>query len=113
MRVERSIYFKYFKSEVDKMTRVYEITNDTLNVILDKASELGLEIDCYEDVLNDNYIIPDVDNKIKIECKTCRHIIVRVSFLNEWSSSLTLYMTDSDEVLNRHVEELEEQYKEW
>lgn len=95
------------------MTRVYEITNDTLNKIIGIAVENGVNYDIYEGTLNDSFVFYDTENHIMVKGQTSKHMIVREMSQNEWTSSLILYMTDSDEVLNRHIEELEEQYKEW
>lgn len=88
-----------------KKTITYDITNKDIEKILELCSQLEIEFDVVESTLNDEYIIYS-NNAIKIGRVFRKYMIVRETFLNEWSSKLSLIMTDDEKEYQKHYNEL-------
>lgn len=59
------------------------------NDIVEFAVGQGLEVEEFEGVLLDGYII-HADRKIKVDNKTANYIAIIPQYLNEWSSQLKI-----------------------
>lgn len=79
----------------------YEIsvTNDGINKLL-FGDKYTFDIDVIQGGLNDNYFIDDWNLGLKLSrgraVKPRKHLMVLENYLNEWSSDLTLILTDND-----------------
>lgn len=87
------------------------INRHELNNLLEVATKQELFYHVFEGSLIDNYIIYDTDN-ITIEGVTAKYIMIKESFLNEWSSEHVLILTNDIEkveefetLLNSFIEE--------
>jgi len=70
------------------------IYNDTINKLLEFATERDIEFEVYEGNLNDNYIIY-ANNLIKVgRYKPRKYILIEESYLNTWQSENLMVMTD-------------------
>lgn len=73
----------------------FQVTNNFISDLLTIADKNGIEYECFEGSLQDNFVFYHAD-KIRIENKSAKYIIVKERFLNEWSSDLVLTLTNSD-----------------
>lgn len=75
------------------------VTNEGINNLLFK-NEFDFAIDIIQGGLNDNYFIDDFNLGLKLSrgrvVKPRKHLTILESYLNEWSSDLTLILTDND-----------------
>lgn len=75
------------------------VTNEGINNLLFK-NEFDFAIDIIQGGLNDNYFIDDFNLGLKLSrgrvVKPRKHLMILESYLNEWSSDLTLILTDND-----------------
>jgi len=86
---------------------VHYLDQDTVNKILDIAGE---GVDFYEGCLLDNCIIWYAEN-IKINRTSRNHIILKEHYLNEWSSTTQLIMTDDEEKVDKYKDMFEPDLK--
>lgn len=81
------------------------LTADESRKILELASKNELEIDVFEGVTNDSYII--YNNKvIQVDGQATDYIIMLNKPLNVWQSEHELIMTDQAEEFNKYYDEL-------
>jgi hypothetical protein len=84
------------------------ITYDSYNKILNLALEYGYDVDVIEGVLNDTYIIHNVDKELYIKgAKSRRYIILYPQFATEWSNSFHVLLTDSEEKMQEFLNQQE------
>ena len=81
---------------------VKDINTGTLNNLVKFAEEVGVAYDCYEGVLQDNYIFYKTEGVGIGRVKPREYIIVREKYLNPWSSGLELIMTDDIATVERY-----------
>ena len=81
------------------------LTADESKRILDLASKNELDMNIFEGVTNDSYII--YNNKvIQVDGQATKYIIMLNKPLNVWQSGHTLITTDSDDEYNKLYDEL-------
>ena len=74
-----------------------EISYESLNSFVDYAVENGYDVEVIEGVLNDTYIIRNVDRQLSVKgVKPRDFIILYPKFLNAWSNSFHILMTDDE-----------------
>jgi hypothetical protein len=71
-----------------------EISYDDLELLIEVASIHDIECECFEGSLLDNYVFYGA-KLINIGGESANYLIVREKYVNEWSSSLVLTMTNS------------------
>lgn len=77
---------------------------NSINKLLELAEKLNCYIECFEGSLIDNYIIYDAQ-KIKIgRAKSRKYIILVEKYLNSWSSTTEVIMTDNDKTVRKYEE---------
>lgn len=84
--------------------RTYKTEGDlaSVNKLLELAEKLNCPIDSFEGSLLDNYIIYNTE-KIKIgNVKGRKYIILAERYLNSWSSTTDVIMTDSIYTVNEY-----------
>ena len=73
-----------------------QISYESLNNFVDYAAENGYEIEVFEGVLNDTYII-HADKQFGIKgVKSRNYIILYPKFQNEWSNTFHILLTDDE-----------------
>lgn len=84
-----------------------EISSGSADDIVNYFVQNGFDVVCKEGALLDNYCIEVGENKLKIgKVKVRNYLIIVEKFLNEWSSSLELILTDSKEIYERYYKEI-------
>lgn len=79
-----------------------EISSNSANNIVKYFEFHGFNVECKEGVLLDNYCIEVGENNLKIgKVKVRKYIIIIEKYINEWSSSLEMILTDSKEIYER------------
>lgn len=79
-----------------------ETTYESHQLILDTAIEMGLEIEQFEGVLNDTYIIYNENLDLKLRgIKARKYIILYPQFLNAWSNTFHILLTDNIKELEK------------
>lgn len=75
------------------------VTNDDINRLLFNG-RYNFDVDIVQGCLNDNYFIDGWNLGIKFSrgrsVKPRKHLMILESYLNEWTSELTLILTDND-----------------
>lgn len=84
---------------------VYSLNQNVIDHIISLSSEFDLNIETFEGVLNDSFIIEGAEN-IKVKGSSRQNIIILCSPENIWSSSLELIMTDDFEEVEKYRQEL-------
>lgn len=82
-----------------KTTKNYnrEITFESLNNFVNYAFNSGYEVETIEGVLNDTYIIHNIDKKLSVKGVKPRDFIILYSkFLSAWNNSFHILMTDDE-----------------
>lgn len=75
------------------MTTKNNVDYNDVKELLELSNNLELEIDCYEDVLLDHYVIYS-NKKINVNGKCSDFIICEVCFVNSWTSNYKIILTD-------------------
>ena len=79
-----------------------EIAFESQQIILDAAIERGLEVEQFEGTLNDTYIIYNEDLDLKLRgIKARKYIVLYPQFLNSWSNSFHILLTDNIKELEK------------
>lgn len=77
-----------------------EITYNTLRNLVNYATESCFDIEIIEGVLNDTYIIHNPTKTLSLKgVRSREYIVLYPQFLNAWSNSHHVLMTDSEEDL--------------
>ena len=85
-----------------------QISYETLNKFVDYAVENDYQIQQFEGVLNDTYII-NANKEFGLKgVKKRNYIILYPKFKNAWSDTFHIFLTDDETV----VEEFEKQFEE-
>ena len=90
------------------------VDKKVIDNLLETAFDLGMDVDCMEGVLVDNYVIYNSGpgDLITIRGKVFKYIFVEEQYLNCWSSGYNLTCSNLekkyDEFINRHPIEEEE-----
>ena len=79
--------------------------NQELNELIEHANKIGIDYDMYEGVLQNNFIFYTHNPKNKEDEK---YMIIVEKHLNEWSSGLTVILTNSDEEAEQFIKSFEE-----
>lgn len=91
---------------------VVNIDMELADNFIELASELGLDCETYEGCLLDNHVIRGAE-QIKLgRVKPRKFIMIKEKYLNEWSSTLELTMTDNEEIINEFEELMKSQEEE-
>lgn len=90
---------------------VANVNNEFVEKLLNVASDLDLEVDCYEGGLNDSYIVYGTERISMGRVKPRKFIIVREVYLNCWSSGLEMIMTNNEKTVEHYRELWEEDEK--
>lgn len=84
-----------------------EISSGCANNVVNYFIENGFNVECREGALLDNYCIEVGENKLKIgKVKVRNYLIIVEKYLNEWSSSLEMILTDNKETYDRYYKEI-------
>ena len=82
-----------------------EISYTFLNDFLHHAIEHGYDVDGKEGVLNDTYVIFNVDKALSIKgVKPRNYIVLYPKYLNEWSNSFHMLMTDDEDKMKQFLQ---------
>lgn len=74
-----------------------QITYESLNNFVDYAVNNGYEVEIIEGVLNNTYVIRNVDRQLSVKgVKPRDFIVLYPKFLNEWSNTFHILMTDDE-----------------
>lgn len=100
----------------NRSTIELEISSSLSEKIVNFANDIALEYDFLETIrqsqgaLVDSYIIYNIDDHIKLgRYKPRKYMILRENFLNCWSSSVILTLTDDETILHEMEEIFDEQ----
>lgn len=100
----------------NRSTVEIEISNTLSEKIVNFAWDIATKYDFLETIrqsqgsLVDSYIIYNIDDHIKLgRYKPRKYMILRENFLNCWSSSVILTLTDDETILHEMEEILDEQ----
>lgn len=86
-----------------------ETTYESHQLIIDAAIEMGLEIEQFEGVLNDTYIIYNENLDLKLRgIKARKYMVLYPQFLNSWSNSFHILLTDNIKELEKFNNSLTE-----
>ena len=89
-----------------------EVTFKSYELILDTAIEMGLEVEQFEGTLNDTYIIYNENLDLKLRgIKARKYIVLYPKFLNSWSNSFHILLTDNLKELEKFNNPLTESDK--
>lgn len=89
-----------------------EITFKSQQLILDTAIERGLEVERIEGTLNDTYIIHNENLDLKLRgIKARKYIVLYPQFLNVWSDTFHILLTDNIKELEKFNNTLTESKK--
>lgn len=89
-----------------------ETTFKSHQLILDAAIERGLEVEQFEGVLNDTYIIYNENLDLKLRgIKARKYMVLYPQFLNSWSNSFHILLTDNPKELEKFNNSLTESNK--
>lgn len=100
--------FKKYRGRISKVERIlkmkdyklYGLTNEQVqNLLFGKNSDSIGNIDIVQGGLMDNYFIDNFNLSLTVgshRVKARKHLIITEEYLNEWSSSETLILTDND-----------------
>lgn len=84
-----------------------DVNTNTVSAILNIISG-KCDIECYEGVLLDNYIIYDTEF-VKIgNYKPSKFIIMREKYLNEWNSITELVLTNNEKTVEKFISAFQE-----
>lgn len=84
-----------------------EISSGCANNVVNYFIENGFNVEYKEGVLLDNYCIEVGENKLKFgKVKVRKYIIIVEKYLNEWSSSLEMILTDKKETYEQYYKEI-------
>jgi len=79
-----------------------ETTYESHQLIIDAAIEMGLEIERFEGALNDTYIIYNENLDLKLRgIKARKYMVLYPQFLNSWSNSFHILLTDNIKELEK------------
>lgn len=82
-----------------------QITYNSLNNFVDYANKNGYETEVIEGVLNDTYIIYNVDKKLSVKGVKARDfIILYPKFQTSWSNTFHILMTNDKNKVNEFLE---------
>lgn len=82
-----------------------QINYKSLNNIVDYAVEKGYAMEVIEGVLNDTYVIYNVDKQLSIKGVKARdYIILYPKFQTSWSNSFHILMTDDESKMQEFLE---------
>lgn len=85
-----------------------EINYESFNNFVEYAFENGYEVKVVEGVLNDTFIIYNHDKKLSIKgVKGRDYIILYPKFLNSWSNSFHILLSDNENRLEEFLTETE------
>tara|TARA_R110000772_G_scaffold89822_2_gene185888 strand:- start:2631 stop:2909 length:279 start_codon:yes stop_codon:yes gene_type:complete len=85
-----------------------QITYASLNSFVQYANDKGYEVDCIEGVLNDTYVIYNLDKELSIKGVKARDFIVLYpKFLNAWSNTFHILMTNDESKVEEFLVEEE------
>ena len=85
-----------------------QITYKSLNNFVDYAVENGYDLDVIQGVLNDTYIIHNVDKRLSVKGVKARdYIVLYPKFLNSWSNTFHILMTDDESKMREFLELVE------
>lgn len=74
-----------------------QITYESLNNFVNCAVENGYDVEVVEGVLNDTYVIRNVDRKFSVKgVKPRDFIVLYPKFLSAWSNTFHILMTDDE-----------------
>lgn len=90
-----------------KKTMVYNTNNEVVNRILEVCSNNEIDYEVLTGSLNDNVIIYN-NNIIKYGRVYRKYIIIQEVYMNEWSSSLQMIMTDCDKTFQEYYNRISE-----
>lgn len=88
------------------MITIENVSFKEVRQILDKSVNLDQECNCFEGVLLDNYIIYNND-KLTINKKLAKYIIIKETYINDWSSDYTIILTDNIETVGVYEKQFE------
>jgi len=78
------------------------VSNETVNRMMEVASEAGIEFEVFENVLNDHVIFYDA-SKMKLKgVRRSNFIIIQDTFLNSQNSELRMFVTDSEKKMKEY-----------
>lgn len=80
----------------------------TADAFIELASKLDLDYETYTGCLLDNYVIRGAEQIKFNRVKPRKYILIKEKYLNEWSSTLELTMTDNEEIINEFEAMIEE-----
>lgn len=90
------------KSDVKTHTRRNYVTNvelETVNKLIELAVDENKPFEVFDGVLLDSYIIYDAENIQIGKIKPRKYIILREKYLNCWSSTIEMTMTDDENMI--------------
>lgn len=79
---------------------VTTISMETADAFINLASKLDLSYETCEGSLLDNHVIRGAEQIKYGRVKPRKFILIKEKYLNEWSSTLELTMTDNEEIIN-------------
>lgn len=77
------------------------VSTGTVSKLINVASENGIEIESFEGVLLDSYIIY-ANSKLKVGSWFPREYILAIAYKNPWESVYKLVLTDKRETVARY-----------
>jgi hypothetical protein len=81
------------------------ISYESLNNFVQYANDKGYTIEVIEGVLNDTYVIYNINKQLSIKgVKGRDYIVLYPQFLNEWSNNFHILMTDDEEKVDEFLE---------
>jgi len=86
-----------------------KISSQQANSITSYFIENDYDVVCAEGSLIDNYLIKVGENNLKLgKVKLRKYIIIIGKYLNEWSSTLEMILTDNEEMFESFHDKLTE-----
>lgn len=87
-------------------TKIYNIDEDYKEKLIHIIENHDLEIEIFDGVLANNYILHNYGN-ITIEKQNPKFIIIKEIFINTWSSGLEMILTNSENVYMNNLQMFE------
>ncbi|MDK1672873.1 hypothetical protein QOK74_08305 [Staphylococcus saprophyticus] len=87
-------------------TKIYNIDEDYKEKLIHVIENHDLEIEIFDGVLANNYILHNYGN-ITIEKQSPKFIIIKEIFINTWSSGLEMILTNSENVYMNNLQMFE------
>lgn len=84
-----------------------EISSGTADNIVNYFVQNGFDVVCKEGALLDNYCINVGENVLRIgKVKVRKYLIIVEKYMNEWSSSLEMILTDNIETYEQYYKKI-------